>query len=158
MTCPRNTAPDNTILRPIAFASKGLTSAGQRYSSIIREELGILHALERFHYYCLVREVSIITDHKSLVAIFKKDVATMSQRIQCILLRIYQFWVRILYKLGLELFITDWLSRYNHTENKDAEIHGMDIKVDAIQTTTNIPECMSIPQILQAIMQDKNLQ
>ena len=26
-TCPRDTAPDNTILRPITFASKSLTSA-----------------------------------------------------------------------------------------------------------------------------------
>ena len=25
-TCPRDIAPDNTILRPITFASKGLTS------------------------------------------------------------------------------------------------------------------------------------
>ena len=33
MTCPKDTAPDNTILRPIAFASKSLTSAEQRYSS-----------------------------------------------------------------------------------------------------------------------------
>ena len=27
MTCPKDTAPDNTILRPITFASKSLTSA-----------------------------------------------------------------------------------------------------------------------------------
>ena len=36
-------------------------------------------------------------------------------------------------------------SRHNHTENKDAEIHGMDIKVDAIQMMANIPEYMSNP-------------
>ena len=59
--------------------------------------------------------------------------------------------------LGPELFIADWLSRHNHTENKDAEIHGMDIKVDAIQTTTNIPECMSMWQIHKATAQDDNL-
>ena len=34
------------------------------------------------------------------------------------------------------------VSRHNHTENKDAEIHGMDIKVDTIQTMTNILKCM----------------
>ena len=72
MTCPRDTAPDDTILRPIAFASKGLTSAEQRYSSIEREVLGLLHCLERFHHYCFAREVSIITDHKPLVEKFKK--------------------------------------------------------------------------------------
>ena len=37
-------------------------------------------------------------DHKPLVVIFKKDIATLSQQIQHILLRIYQYRVRILYK------------------------------------------------------------
>ena len=70
-TCPRDTAPDNTLLRPITFASKSLTSVEQRYSNIKREVLGILNGFERFHHYCFGREVSIITDHKPLVAIFK---------------------------------------------------------------------------------------
>ena len=42
------------------------------YSNIKGEALGILHVLERFCHYCFAREVSIITDHKPLVAIFKK--------------------------------------------------------------------------------------
>ena len=44
------------------------------------------------------------------------------------------------------------------SENKDAEVHGMDIKVDTIQTMTNIPECISIPQIQQETTQDDHLQ
>ena len=60
-TCPEEIVPDNTILRPIAFASKNLTSAEQRYSNIKREDLGILHGLEKSHHYCFAREVSIIT-------------------------------------------------------------------------------------------------
>ena len=130
----------------------------RRYSNIKREALGILHGLERFCHYYFAREVSIVTNHKHIVPIFKKDVATLSQRIQRILLRIHQFWVRISYKPGPELFIADWLSRHNLTENKDAEIHGMDIKVDTIQTKINIPECMSILQIQQATAQDEHLQ
>ena len=42
--------------------------------------------------------------------------------------------------------------------NKDEEIHDMDIRVDAIQTSMNIPECMSIPHIQQATVQDEHLQ
>ena len=117
-----------------------------------------MHGIKTFHYYCFAREVSIITNPKPLVTIFKKDVITLSQRIQCILLRIHQFQVRILYKPGPELFIADWLSRHNHIENKDADIHGMDIKVNTIQIMTNIPECISIPQIQQATAQDDHLQ
>ena len=80
--CPRDTAPDNSILRPIAFASKSLTSSERSYSNTEREALGILHDLEKFHHYCFAREVSIITDHKPIVAVFKKDVATLSQTMQ----------------------------------------------------------------------------
>ena len=59
---------------------------------------------------------------------------------------------------GPDLFITDWLSRHNHTVNKDAEIPGMDIRIDAIQTATNIPVCISIPQLQQVTAQDDHLQ
>ena len=34
----------------------------------------------------------------------------------------------------------------------------MDIRVDAIQSTTDIPECMSISQIQQTVVQDEHLQ
>ena len=90
-TCPKYIALHNNILRPITFAGKSLTRTECRYRSIKREGLGILHGLEKFHHYCFAREVSIITDHKSLVAIFKKDIATLSQLIWCILLRIHQY-------------------------------------------------------------------
>ena len=78
-TCPKDIAPDSTILWPITFASKHLTSAEHRYSNIEREMPGILHSLKMFHHYCFARDVSIIMDHKPLVAIFKKDIVTLSQ-------------------------------------------------------------------------------
>ena len=81
-TCQRDTVPDNTILHTIAFASKSLTGTEHRYSNIEREALGKLHGLEKFHHYCFAREVNIITNHKPLVSIFKKDVAMLSQWIQ----------------------------------------------------------------------------
>ena len=74
-SCPRAKAPDNSILRTIEVASKSLSGAERRYSNIEREALAILHRLDKFHHYCFVRDVSIITDHKPLVAIFKKEKA-----------------------------------------------------------------------------------
>ena len=78
MTCQKDVVPDNTTLCPTAFASKSLTGEEHRYSNIEREALGILHKLEKFHHYCFARKVLMITDHKPLVAIVKKDVATLS--------------------------------------------------------------------------------
>ena len=86
-TCQIDMVPDNRILHPIAFASKRLTGTRHRYSNIEREALGILHGLKKFHHYCFTREVHVITDHKLLVAIFKKDFAVLSQHIQHILLK-----------------------------------------------------------------------
>ena len=79
---PRDKAPHSSILRAIVFTSKSLSSMDRRFSNIERGSLGILHGLKKFCHYSFVREVSIITDHKPLVVIFKKDVATLSQRIQ----------------------------------------------------------------------------
>ena len=96
--CQKDTAPDNTILCPIAFVSKSLTGAEWRYSNIKCEALGILHGSEKFHHYCFGREILIITDHKPLVSMLKKDVTTLSQCIQHILLNIHQSRVQIIYK------------------------------------------------------------
>ena len=147
MNCLKHTAPDNTILHPIAFASKSLTTAEQRYSNIKHEALGILHGLAKFHHYCIDREVLVITDHKLLVSIFKKDVATLSQRIQHILLTIHLYRVQVIYKAGPDIFIADWLLRHNHAEYKDQPIKGMELWVDIIQTTTDMPECLSMTDL-----------
>ena len=56
------------------------------YSNTEREALGIQHGLEKFHHYYFTHEVSITTDHKLLVAIFKKDVLILLHRFQRILL------------------------------------------------------------------------
>ena len=109
-TYQRDTTPDNTTLQPIAFAIKSLTSAEHRYNNIEREELGILHGLEMFPHYFFARDVTLITDHKPLVTIFKNDVAMLTQRIQHILLSIHQYRISIIYKPGPEIFIADWLS------------------------------------------------
>ena len=71
---------------------------------------------------------------------FKKDVATSSQHIQCILLKIHQYRIQFIYKPGPEIFIAGWLSRHTYVEGKDKPIKDMDILVDAIQSTADMPE------------------
>ena len=66
--------------------------------------------------------------------------------------------VQILYVPGPKIFIADWLSHHNHKENKDEPIQGMDISLYAIQSMTDVPECMSISQIQQTMAQDGHLQ
>ena len=88
----------------------------------------------------------------------QKDVVSLLQHIQHIMLKIHQYCVKIIYKPGPEIFIADWLSRHNHTEGKNKPIKDIDIWVDAIQTTTDILECILMPEIQQASSQDNHLQ
>ena len=143
-TCQKGMVPDNIILHPIPFASKSLTGAVRRYSNIEWEALGILHGLEKFHHYCFSRVVLIITDHKPLVSMFKKDVATLSLHIQHILLKIHQYGVQIIYKPGPKIFIADWLLQYNHAEGKDKPIKDVDIRIDAIQCDWHTRVCVCV--------------
>ena len=69
---PRDKAPGNSILKPIAFVSKSLSITEERNNNIESEALGILHGLMRFDHYCFAREVNTITDHKLLVVILKR--------------------------------------------------------------------------------------
>ena len=70
--CPRDEPPNKSILRSISFASKNLSSAEKRYSNIEREALGILYRLKKILPLLLCKRGEYNTDHKPLVAIFKK--------------------------------------------------------------------------------------
>ena len=48
--------------------------------------------------------------------------------------------------------------RHNHKEGKDKPIKGMDVQVDMIQTTTDMPECVSMAEIQQASSLDNHLE
>ena len=74
------------------------------------------------------------------------------------MLKIYQYRVQILYKPGPEIFIADWLSWHNHAEGKDKLKKDMDIQVDAIQRSVDMPDCLSIEEMQWASLQDAHLQ
>ena len=62
-----------------------------------------------------------------------------------------------MYKPGPDLFIADWLPRQNCKENKDREIPCVQLNIDAIQTITNIPHCLTINELQQATSQGEHL-
>ena len=78
MWFPRTEAAGNAVLWPITFASKSFTSMENHYNNIEQETLGILDGLEKIHHSCFAYEVSIVKDHKLLVAVFKKEVVSLS--------------------------------------------------------------------------------
>ena len=119
MWFPRNERPDNAALWPIVFASKSLAGMETCCSNIEREALGILHDIEKFHHYCFTDEVSMITDGKQLVAIFKKDVASLSCRAQRLLCK----YINKTYRCYASLGCSHWLQTgYPDTIKRQTEI------------------------------------
>ena len=65
--------------------------------------------------------------------------------------------MKIIYKPGPDIFIAEWLSRQKHSKDKDAEILGLQLGINIIQTTTNISECMTIHELQEVTCQDKHM-
>ena len=53
----------NGFEQPVAYASRSLQPAKQRYAQIEREALGIIFAVRHFHQYLYGRSFTLVTDH-----------------------------------------------------------------------------------------------
>ena len=60
-------------LMPISYASRTLNKAKRNYSVTKREALAVVWALRHYKYLVLGYQIIIITDHKPLLAIFRKE-------------------------------------------------------------------------------------
>ena len=57
----------------------------------IEEMLAIVFVMDRFHTYVYVRHVTTETDHKRLITIVKKSLASAPKRRQRMLLRVQKY-------------------------------------------------------------------
>ena len=75
----KTTVPNN--LRPVYYASKTLTTTESNYSNIEREMLGMVFSVLHFKHFTYGQQVTVITDHKPLITLFKKNFAASSPRL-----------------------------------------------------------------------------
>ena len=98
----------------------------------------------------------MITDHKPLVSIFGKDEEILSQKVQCITLKIHQHKIHIIYKPRPYLYTADWLLRRNHIENTDKEVAGLQLGINVIDAITDILICITVQDMQEAVLSNTN--
>ncbi|XP_054281209.1 uncharacterized protein K02A2.6-like [Macrosteles quadrilineatus] len=111
--------------RPIAFASKTLSSSERNYSQLHREALALIFGVKKFHKYIYGRHCILQSDHQPLTAIFgsKKGVPSMAAaRLQrwALILSAYDLEVR--YRKGVDVPHADALSRLPLAEAEPIEL------------------------------------
>ena len=96
--------------KPVVYASR--TDTEKRYAQIEKEMLALSFGLEKFHHYTYGRHVSVVTDHKLLVAIVTKPLSKAPKRLQALLLRKQEYNYMLTYKSGKSIPVADDLSHH----------------------------------------------
>ena len=97
--------------RPVAYASRALTSAEENYSQIEKEMLAICFSCVKFHQYVYGKSTIVHTDHRPLESILKKPIAKASPILQRMILQLQRYDLDVKYVPGKYLYVADTLSR-----------------------------------------------
>jgi len=145
---------------PVTYASRALTQAEQRYSQIEKELLAQVFGLEHNHQYVYGRKVVLYTDHKPLVSISRKPLASAPKRLQRLLLRLYQYDVEIRYRPGREMYLADTLSRaYQSPNEEEPERSETEKEVESIHAVEYLAISeVQLNEIKQETARDSTLQ
>lgn len=100
--------------RPIAYLSRTLSKAEEKYSATAKELLAIYFAAKTFRPYLYGREFTIYTDHEPLTKELKLTDST--GRVTRQRLYLEQFDFKIIYKKGKQNVVADGLSRIPRSE------------------------------------------
>jgi hypothetical protein len=101
----------------IAYLSRALTEQEKNYTATEREALAVIYCLEKFSYYIEGLHVQVVTDHFSLLWLFKLKNPT--GRLARWISRIQQFDFTITHRKGVYYHLPDAFSRINMLHDTD---------------------------------------
>jgi hypothetical protein len=120
----------------IYYASRSLNKSERNYSTIDRELLAMVYAVDKFRYYLYGQHFTIITDHNPLV--YLNNITLTSERLTRWRLKLSEYDFEVKYRKGAQNVNADTLSRIEHT-NGDTEAHKEDV-IDALFAVTQIED------------------
>ena len=81
------------------------------YSNIEREMLGVVFSVLHFKHFMYGRQIHTITDHKPLITLFAKNLATTSPRLSHVLIKILDYVIVLHHQEGSKMHLSDAISR-----------------------------------------------
>ncbi|KAK3098150.1 hypothetical protein FSP39_016659 [Pinctada imbricata] len=137
----------------VAYASRALTPAEQRYAQIEKEMLAVVFGCERFHKLIYGKsDVTIESDHKPLESIMKKPIHSAPMRIQKMMLKLQPYEFTLIHVKGKDLGLADCLSRLPLPET--CQSMDDEVMVFPVETLTS----SSHDVIVEATKRDDQLQ
>ena len=129
------------LAQPVTFACRAPTLSERKYSQIRKKLLAQVFGMEHNHHHVYVQKVILWTDHKPLVSISQKPLASVFKRLQCLLLRLQQYDCEIYYKPGKEMLLADTLSRA-YSEDYERISHRIR---GGVHPCHSLPSCSRLP-------------
>ena len=125
---------DNAV---IAYASRSLTQAEERYAQIEKEALAVVFGCTKFHKLIYgMPDLTIESDHKPLETIMKKPIHRAPLRIQRMLLKLQPYSFKLIHTKGTAIGLADCLSRLPTDDSTDRNDYLDDdlmiLKVDTL--------------------------
>ena len=108
----KSAVPNN--LKPVYYASKTLTNTESNCSNIEREMLGVVFS---------ILPMAI----KSLITLFKKNIAVSSPRLSQMLIKIIDFQGDLQHQEGSKMYLSDAISQFNTHDSDNARINAKPI-------------------------------
>ena len=123
--------------KPIAYASKTLSSAERNYLQIEKEALSLIFGVKKFHNFLYGRHFLLVTDHKPLLTIFssKKGIPTVAANCLqrwAIILATYTY--EILYKPTAKHGNADTLSRLPVSDEQLEQDYSLESELSHIHS------------------------
>ena len=149
----------------VQCGSKALNGAESRYAVCEIECLAVLHALRKCRYYLAgMDHFDLITDHRSLVGVFKKDLSTIENvRLRRFREHMGEFNFTVTWTAGRLNTIADCLSRYpvapaDHVNDSPQSPESSVCVCKAIQNPNKKKQDPLLEPILEAARDDEEYQ